>query len=292
MPVDRPDDFGSKLRQARERKGVSLRQIANRTKIAVAVLDALERNDVSRLPGGIFSRAFVRSYAAEVGLDPESTVQEFIAQFPHESGAVSASPVDRVEDTERFESERRMASTVLWMLIVSIPLAGIVLYFGFASRREAAPASTESAAAPPAAPVEQPRDVPPPVGSATPRTPEPGTAPASTVGAVQSPAPSSPAGAQPAAIDREPDRLTVGLSARSPVFVQATADGRIVMDRLLQKGERQVIEVKRELVLTAGDASAVSLTLNGAAGRPLGKAGEVVRTRLTPGNFKDYLLVR
>src|SRR5213593_211735 len=85
MASDRTSDFGGKLREARERRGISLRQIANTTKISVAVLEALERNDVSRLPGGIFGRAFVRSYAVEVGLDPERTIQAFIAQFPHDS---------------------------------------------------------------------------------------------------------------------------------------------------------------------------------------------------------------
>src|SRR4029078_1018588 len=77
--------LGSSLREARERRGVSLREIANATKISVSVLEALERTDISRLPGGIFGRAFVRSYAIEVGLDPETTIQEFIAQFPQES---------------------------------------------------------------------------------------------------------------------------------------------------------------------------------------------------------------
>ena len=47
----------------------------------IASLEALERNDPSRLPGGIFARAFVRSYAAEVGLDPEATVREFVERF-------------------------------------------------------------------------------------------------------------------------------------------------------------------------------------------------------------------
>ena len=56
-------DFGGKLRQAREARGISFRQIAASTKISVAALEALERNDVSKLPGGIFSRSFVRSYA-------------------------------------------------------------------------------------------------------------------------------------------------------------------------------------------------------------------------------------
>ena len=78
-------DFGSRMRHTREQRGVSLRQIAQTTKLSVSALEALERNDISRLPGGIFSRAFVRSYAAEVGVDPEDTVRDFLAQFPHES---------------------------------------------------------------------------------------------------------------------------------------------------------------------------------------------------------------
>ena len=94
MSSDRPasGDFGAKLRAARERRGISLREIASATKISVAALEALERNDISRLPGGIFSRAFVRSYAGEVGLDPEATIQDFIGQFPQDT--VTAGPSD------------------------------------------------------------------------------------------------------------------------------------------------------------------------------------------------------
>ena len=47
----------------------------------MSALEALERNDISRLPGGIFSRAFVRSYAIEVGLDPEATIQDSSRSF-------------------------------------------------------------------------------------------------------------------------------------------------------------------------------------------------------------------
>src|SRR5204863_3699181 len=101
MSADRPSgDFGGMLRAARERKGVSLRQIANSTKISVAVLEALERNDVSRLPGGIFGRAFVRSFAIEVGLDPETTIQEFIVQFRDEPVSAGHPPSEQIEDHE------------------------------------------------------------------------------------------------------------------------------------------------------------------------------------------------
>src|SRR2546423_2728478 len=135
MPADRSvGDFGGKLREARERRGMSLRQIANATKISMAALEALERNDVSRLPGGIFSRAFVRSYAVEVGLDPDRTIQEFIAQFP-ESVAAGHSHADQVEDHQSIESERRMASTFLALIAVSVPIAIAVLYFGVSGRQ-------------------------------------------------------------------------------------------------------------------------------------------------------------
>src|SRR6266404_8782165 len=115
-PERTSSSFGGRLRDARERRGVSLRQIANATKISVGVLEALERDDISRLPGGIFGRAFVRSYAIEVGLDPETTIQEFIAQFPNDSVTVGHPTSHQVEDHEAVESDRRMAGTFLWLI--------------------------------------------------------------------------------------------------------------------------------------------------------------------------------
>src|SRR5262249_7898023 len=88
----------------------------------------------SRLPGGIFSRAFVRAYAHEVGLDPEETVEEFVAQFPHDSVIAGHSVADPIEDNVALESDRRVASTVLWMIVIAIPLAGFVMYWGTAGR--------------------------------------------------------------------------------------------------------------------------------------------------------------
>src|SRR5256886_4306245 len=114
MSADRPTgDFGGKLRAARERRGVSLRQIANATKISIGVLEALERNDISRLPGGIFGRAFVRSYAIEVGLDPDDIIQDFVAQFPHDSITAGHRAAEPIEDNEAIESSRRIANTFL-----------------------------------------------------------------------------------------------------------------------------------------------------------------------------------
>jgi cytoskeleton protein RodZ len=288
MSADRlPEGFGGKLRDARERRGISLRQIANATKISVAALEALERNDISRLPGGIFSRAFVRSYATEVGLDVEATIQEFIAQFPNDSVTAGHPTSNQVEDHQAVESDRRMAGTILWLVLISVPIAGAVLYFGTAGRRNAPPAI---ATAP--APTDGPAADPPPA------LPAVATAPpaAGTEHAPTSPAP-PPAGqtatdVRAAVAATVADRLTVEVSVKRPCWVSATVDGQKAIDRLLQPGEQKTLEVRREMVLTAGDASAIALTFNGADARPLGKAGDVVTARFTLTNFKDYLQQR
>ena len=124
-------DFGNKMKRLREERGVSLRRIADATKISVSALEALERNDISRLPGGIFSRAFVRSYAIEVGLDPEKTVREFLAQFPHDS-VTAGSPHAPLEDyTQELGSGSRTA-TVLALVAISI-LIGTLLFLTLTS---------------------------------------------------------------------------------------------------------------------------------------------------------------
>ncbi len=74
--------LGTRLREARERRGVSLTAIAERTKIGIALLEGLERDDVSRWPGGIFRRAWVRAYAQSIGLEPEPIVREFVELYP------------------------------------------------------------------------------------------------------------------------------------------------------------------------------------------------------------------
>lgn len=123
-------NFGSSMRRAREARAISLHQIATATKISNATLEALERNDISRLPGGIFSRAIVRSYAIEVGLDPETTVRDFIAQFPQDS-VTAGSPHVPQEDHESIESNRKVAETAVKLVAISLLVIGAILYFTF-----------------------------------------------------------------------------------------------------------------------------------------------------------------
>jgi hypothetical protein len=245
MPFERPSgNLGKKLRDAREHRGVSLRQIANSTKIAVSILEALERNDISRLPGGIFGRAFVRSFASEVGLDPETTIQEFITQFPQDSVTVGHPRSEQTDDNEALESDRRMASTFLRLIAFSVPIAAIVVYLSTTGRW--APAT-----------VEQP----------------------ATAADVRS-------------IAESPDGpgFTIALAVSRPCLISATVDADREARWMLQAGDRRTFRVRRELVLTAGDAGAVEMMVNGIVAKPLGRSGEVVTARLSPANVRQYLL--
>jgi len=85
--------LGADLRRERERRGLALRTISESTKVSVALLEGLEADDISRWPGGIFRRAFVRAYAQCVGLDADEVFRRFERQFPVDGA-------DPVEPTE------------------------------------------------------------------------------------------------------------------------------------------------------------------------------------------------
>ena len=74
--------FGARLRHERERRRISLASIAANTKIATPLLEGLERGDISRWPGGIYRRSFMKAYAAAIGLDPVEATREFLEHFP------------------------------------------------------------------------------------------------------------------------------------------------------------------------------------------------------------------
>lgn len=80
--MDDRDEFGPTLRSEREKRRITLEEIAAATKVSVELWDGLERNDFSRWPAGIFARAFVRDYARAVGLDADAVVDDFCRLFP------------------------------------------------------------------------------------------------------------------------------------------------------------------------------------------------------------------
>jgi cytoskeletal protein RodZ len=256
------DDFGGKLRQARERRGISLRQIASSTKIAAAALEALEKNDISKLPGGIFSRAFVRSYAVEVGLDPDETVKEFLDRFNQDAPPSAESMAAAIpEEEKQFEQRQRQAVKALAFGGASLVVLVVVLYFVLRGRSAAAPPDTPPPPAADAAPV-QVLELPPPAA------PDAG----------------KPTGTAPAAA-----QLKLEIAPVSECWVALTVDGRKVFGRIMQPGERESHVVQREAVVEIGDAGAFAFSVNGRPGKPLGDKGQVKTLKITPATAAQYV---
>lgn len=250
-----PTDVGARLRAAREAKQISLREIAATTKISVSALEALEENDVAQLPGGIFTRAFVRSYATEVGLDPEEVVRDFVAQVPAEGIDEEEKYDSQSREHDLFQSQQRMAATVL--KLVAISAAVLLLYLGWAVT----------------------------TGTDAPEAPVAETAPALLAPVAGSVRTEPPVTAEP--MSRE--SLTIVLRPRGDCWVSLTIDGELVFEDLMHAGDRESYAAADEMRLIVGDAGAFGFTINQQDGRSLGVSGVTVTARITRQNFRSYL---
>jgi cytoskeletal protein RodZ len=272
------DDLGLRLKQAREARGVALRTIATKTKISVAALEALERNDFSRLPGGIFGRAFVRAYALEIGLDPETTVSDFqvhLDRSEREAAERNQIRVDISQDDREFLARQQRA--VRWLRVVAIVVAvAAVTLLGWQAKSlwkrfgSSAPGAAASAQ-PSATPVlDPPTDMP--------------GAPPSTSAAPEDPAPVPASAPAPA-----PAALLVEFTLTADCWVVASVDGGRSMSQLLKTGDSRRFEAAREVFLDVGNAGAIQLTINGTAARPLGPAGAHVQKTIRTDNLSTFL---
>jgi cytoskeleton protein RodZ len=255
---------GARLREAREKRGVTLRQIAGRTRISVMSLEALERSDLSRLPGGIFTRAFIRAYAQEVGLDPDRTIQEFIAELPPEAATATVHS-SAVEDGEKLESDRRAVATALRLALISLPIISLVIYYGMQRAPAAQPPSAEPVAGPQTSATDTANAPPPATESIA-------AQPAKAVTATAA------------------SGLSMELMPKATCWVSVNTDGERVFSGLMNAGDKRLVTAKEQISLNVGDAGALVYTLNGRPGKPLGAPGQVISARITLANLQEFLI--
>jgi cytoskeleton protein RodZ len=230
--------FGENLRRERDVRGVSLREIAEGTKISVRFLQALEEDRLDVLPGGLFPRAFVRQYALFLGLDPEKVVTDFVAAH----GQQPLAPERRIAAVP----ERRRRLSLGHVFLAAVAVVAIVLTFRRGREPERArlePPPTTVAAAPAVLPTD--RVYPPPELA------------------------SAAAGADAS------DGLVLTMTAQQDCWVEVRADGATVINRVLAEGESQRLEARGEIVLSVGNAGGLSIRVNDRPALPLGRSGEV-----------------
>jgi cytoskeletal protein RodZ len=253
-------DIGAQLRTAREAKGLSIGTVSQRTRVPARALSAIERNDRTALPPPPFSRGFVRTYAKEVDLDPDSMVRAYFAQFPEQAVAAPAISVREVPDTSWQEPSRFVGMAAALAILIAVVVTAVVL--GRRSETGAEPVAvgtTGESAATPAPAVTTP--------SAAPARERPATAPGTT------PAQPVPTGA-----------ITVVLAMSRPCWVAATVDGQRTIYKVVQAGETATLAGNNAIAIRFGDAGAVKWTINGRDPGAVGGNGAVRDVRVTPDN--------
>jgi len=253
--------FGEELRREREIRGISLKEIADATKISKRFLEAIERNDHRTLPAPVFTRGFVREYAKYLGLNAD----EIVSRYNY-----AAAGDDRIEKSAHLErlitpppplKEKpfkpsgippwyaRIDRNVIITVIIVAAL-GTLGYWTWRHKRESDAAARAEATTVATHPAPKPRvAVPPPVTTSS---------------------------AQPADAT-----LRLGIEATARTYLILEADDKTVYSDEMRKGERATYEAKdRFRFKTIGNAGGINMTLNDVAIPSYGGEGDVVHDKI------------
>lgn len=223
--------LGEKLRQAREERGITLSEVAEQTRISPIYLESIDNDDYRRLPGGIFNRGFVKSYAKYVGVNEQEALLDYSriaaeVEAPQEIETRHYKPEVLTDD----RSASSMVPTIIIAAVILAVMTGGILFLVNYLRRPAEPPANLAVVA--NSSIEPPAN--PPVETIPPSVPDMAT-------------------------------LRVEFKALTePVSLTATSDGK-VSTNVVTAGQTTTFEPKESLKLSYSRslAQTVELTLNG-----------------------------
>jgi cytoskeleton protein RodZ len=297
------NSIGERLRQERLRRGFDLQQIAEATKINVALLEAIEANDLEKLPGIFFTRSFVRQYAHALQVDDSEFEQELnrlagCEEVPtHENDIVPREDIEVAPVATAQNVSMKNSLPALGAFIVILAVCGVIFWLWQNTHNRGTEASET-------APVEQPA---PPAG-------EPGVTPAP---AETKPAPTLPAetpseqAAQPQAApaetappDQAPEQSAIGeaeqaaaaaassapvrvqLRAKQAVWLRVAVDGKYLFSQTLEPGQSRAVGANGLVQLKTGNAAGLEVLWNGQPVGEIGPEGQVRNVEFRPDGFK------
>jgi cytoskeleton protein RodZ len=226
-------NFGERLKREREMREVSIDELIRSTRISRRFIEALENEDWSKLPGGVFGHGFVRTIARYLGLDEEALLGEYDLARAEKAGLAAPKPEERIPSPPKW-------LPVAAVMVILLVAAGLIYAgrYGWRHYREH-PVSKQSAG--PATGSEAQTE-------SNPDTPFPAASSSSS-------------------------SLDLFLSTSAATHVRVLGDSRLLLDAELPAGETRHLTAREQFAVTAGDSSAVLLELNGQAMPPIGAPG-------------------
>jgi cytoskeleton protein RodZ len=149
--------LGEQLRRAREARGVNLREVSEQTRITMRHLEAIEADDIKALPGGIFNKSFIKSYARYVKF-PEARAVELYEQALRDRGLHTEEVATSPQRSRIYMGESARSPLMTYGLsILIVGLLALVVYAGlhYYRRTEAEQAGAPAATPTPAAAGQQ-----------------------------------------------------------------------------------------------------------------------------------------
>jgi cytoskeletal protein RodZ len=281
--------FGEGLKREREKRGVTLDEIALATKIGTRMLRALEEEKFEQLPGGIFNKGFVRAYARHLSIDEEQAVADYLAAAGESRPDKKPEPSKEPFVWEAAEERDSPANAVARLPWSTLALALLLVALGFAiwsfyarhSQDSPTPmgktqgtssAGSEAASNPHSRPGEKAAK-----GSAAASAAKP---PGTGAAVLASGQPSEEAAASVAG------SFVVLIKAREDSWLSISADGKEIMqDTLVAPAERSVA-AQREIVVKAGNVGAVEFSFNGRKLPVQGDYGQVKTLNFDPSGLQ------
>jgi cytoskeleton protein RodZ len=267
--------FGDNLKRERELRGVTLDEITAATRIATRFLQAIENEQWDQLPGGVFNRGFVRAVARYLGLDEENTVAEYVLAAGDRPGVPvwTGSP-------PAVTPEQPWLAWILVAVVVMVLATGgwfavrrILVWRASRHAAQIAAPSSEMPAAPSA--IEPASSSPGPPLNSLPQSP-------ALAGGADSP--TGPVASTQSAASDAPFELKVEADKSTRVTVDA--DSFRVFEGTIKAGEGHVFRARDNFEVSAGDAGALLLELNGKTLAPIGPRGREGKTTLTRESLK------
>jgi cytoskeleton protein RodZ len=306
------ESIGEFFKQVRETKGLTIDEVASKTRIRTDFVKALEDGNFAKLPDQVFARGFVRSYARSLGLDEEDAIH----RFAQSAGAYYDKQVERERLKIRQAEEERKRQANRKAVAIAIGIAILALIFllsreqssllvhrsssdlpSSGSKRTTAPTpeSQDAPLRPQTETVPQDQPAPNTKSSEAPvvsakasvgHNAEPVTSPSSTASAVPKPMPAVPSslgndgplgGISLEGPGTTEGQLALDLEAIELSWVVIQIDGGSPQEALLRPGEKATWKGQDQFILTLGNAGGVKAELNGKPQKPFGPSGKVAR---------------
>lgn len=255
------EGFGAALKRAREAQGISIGDMAARSRLSVQQVRALESERTAELPEPVYVRAFIRGVASVLGLEPDPLVADYTARY----GAASVGVLpdhDPAKETVVRASGRRtgLKAAVVAIAAVLVCAAG---WYAWSSMSDGA--ETQPAAETPVVDVpESVEAAPAPEQAAADQTAQEKTAAeqAAAEKAAAEKAAAEKARAQSQAAATGERRVT--LSTSGACWVQILLpNGRSFFAKEMAEGGSETLNVPVGARVTVGNASVMTLTVDG-----------------------------